>query len=108
MFSSLLLLAHTLIAILLIVVVLLQRAEGGLGALGGGGGADALMGGASAADGITKATRWLFILFMVTSLTLAVISTGKGQQQSVVDTTPAAGTSIPALPTVPGEAPTPE
>lgn len=84
MFSSLLLLAHTIISVMLILVVLIQRSEGGIGALGGGG-ADALMSGAASGNAITKTTRWLFILFVITSLSLAYQAKGMGARESVVD-----------------------
>lgn len=84
MFSSLLLLAHTIISVLLILIVLIQRSEGGIGALGGGG-ADALMSGAASGNAMTKATRWLFIFFIVTSLALAYNAKGMGARGSVVE-----------------------
>lgn len=69
---------HILISITLILVVLLQSGKGGglAGAFGGGGGVGAVFGGQAAGDFLTKATRYLAVGFMVTSLTLAMISRG--------------------------------
>ena len=70
---------HILISVSLILVVLLQSGKGGglAGAFGGGGGVGAVFGGQTAADFLTKATRYLAIGFMLTSLTLALASRGR-------------------------------
>jgi len=67
---------HVLICISLIIVVLLQssKGEGLAGAFGGGGLSGAVFGGRGAATFLSKATSVLAICFMVSSLTLAVIS----------------------------------
>jgi preprotein translocase subunit SecG len=64
---------HILVCVGLIVVVLLQSGKGGglAGAFGGAGGVGAVFGGQAAATFLTKATRYLAIAFMLTSLTLA-------------------------------------
>jgi len=64
---------HILVCVGLVVVVLLQSGKGGglAGAFGGAGGVGAVFGGQAAATFLTKATRYLAIAFMVTSLTLA-------------------------------------
>jgi preprotein translocase subunit SecG len=64
---------HILICLSLIIVVLLQSGKGGglAGAFGGAGGVGAVFGGQTAATFLTKATRYLAIAFMLTSLTLA-------------------------------------
>lgn len=69
---------HVLICGLLIVVVLLQSGKGGglAGAFGGAGGIGAVFGGQSAATFLTKATRYLAIAFMLTSLVLALMVRG--------------------------------
>lgn len=70
---------HILICVSLILVVLLQSGKGGglAGAFGGAGGVGAVFGGQTAADFLTKATRYLAIAFMLTSLTLALVSRGR-------------------------------
>jgi preprotein translocase subunit SecG len=67
---------HVLICLALIIVVLLQssKGEGLAGAFGGGGLSGAVFGGRGAATFLSKATSVLAICFMVSSLTLAVIS----------------------------------
>ena len=69
--ESILLVIHALIALLLIIVVLIQRAEGG--ALGIGGGSDG-MSPRGASDALTRTTAILAAIFIVTSITLTIIS----------------------------------
>ncbi len=71
--SGIILALHVLISLSLIIVVLLQSGKGGglAGAFGGGGGVGAMFGGQAAATFLTKATRYLAVAFMLTSLTLA-------------------------------------
>ena len=66
-----LLIFHALLAIILIIVVLLQRAEGG--ALGIGGGSDG-MSPRGSADILTRTTAIIAVLFVVTSISLTIIS----------------------------------
>ncbi len=70
------LILHLLVCFSLILVVLLQSGKGGglAGAFGGGGGSQALFGGRGAATFLSKATTILGSLFMITSLTLALLS----------------------------------
>jgi preprotein translocase subunit SecG len=68
-----LLIIHLLVCVCLIGLVLLQRSEGG--ALGmGGGGAGSLMSGRGAADALAKMTSVAGGFFLVTSISLTVIS----------------------------------
>ena len=69
---------HILVCLGLIIVVLLQSGKGGglAGAFGGAGGVGAVFGGQAAATFLTKATRYLAIGFMLTSLSLAVTVRG--------------------------------
>ena len=78
---------HVLICAALIVVVLLQSGKGGglAGAFGGSGGVGAVFGGQSAATFLTKATRYLAIVFMVSSLTLAMLSRGRAGSGTVTE-----------------------
>jgi preprotein translocase subunit SecG len=102
---------HILICIALIIVVLLQssKGEGLAGAFGGGGLSGAVFGGRGAATFLSKATSVLAICFMVSSLTLAVISItirGGGSSSGVLENLKT-GTSQPiSTPssTLPGEA----
>lgn len=66
---------HILLAIFITIFVLMQRSEGGaLGALGGGQGATGLFTGRQAGNFLTKATTYLFIAFIVTSLSLVIMA----------------------------------
>src|SRR5262245_45594122 len=74
---ALLLTLHILVCLLLIVAVLLQSGKGG-GLAGGafGGTAQTVLGGRGATDFITRATMVLGGAFFLTSLILALMSTG--------------------------------
>ena len=69
--ETLLLVIHALLALLLIIIVLIQRAEGG--ALGIGGGSDG-MSPRGAADALTRTTAIIATLFIITSISLTMIS----------------------------------
>jgi preprotein translocase subunit SecG len=73
----LLLAIHILVAVLLGVVVLVQRSKGnGLaGAFGGVGAGEAMFGARGVTTVLHKATIYLAVAFMVTSLTLVVMTT---------------------------------
>ena len=66
-----LLIIHALLALVLILVVLIQRAEGG--ALGIGGGSDG-MSPRGSADILTRTTAIIAVLFVITSISLTVLS----------------------------------
>ena len=74
---------HVVTCFLLIIVVLMQSSKGGglSGAFGGGGG-QAMLGGRETATFLSKATTYLAVLFMVTSLSLAFLSAGQGGQEA--------------------------
>jgi len=76
-----LLLVHLVIAIALVGVILLQRSEGGALGIGGGGGG--MMSARGAANLLTRATTWLAVAFLATSLTLAILA-GEGRRGSSV------------------------
>jgi len=71
--TTVVLIIHLLVSICLIGLVLLQRSEGGALGMGGGGGGS-LMSGRGAADALAKMTSVAGGFFLVTSLTLTVIS----------------------------------
>lgn len=108
-----LLVIHVIFSLALIVVVLLQSAKGeGLaGAFGGGGGlTGAVFGGRGAATFLSKATTFLAVGFMLTSITLLLllgIGSGGGTESGVVrDLQEGPGNLAPPQPTtVPGEVP---
>lgn len=80
---TVLLVAHTFVVLFLIGVILLQRPEGdGLGGLGGGGGN--LLSGRAAGNVLTRTTAILATLFILLSLSLAIIN-GHQSSGSIMD-----------------------
>jgi len=74
MLSILLTAVHVFVCLFLVVVVLMQQGKGGgLQAAFGGSGSDAAFGARSSATVLTRATTVLGALFMVGSMTLAII-----------------------------------
>src|SRR5262245_56864694 len=98
---------HLLICLGLVFVVLIQSGKGG-GLAGGafGGSAQTVLGGKGATDFITRATMVLGAAFFITSLTLALMSSGGGRApRSVLQSesrrqagAPGAATQRPGLP----------
>ena len=83
------LIIHLLVCICLIGLVLLQRSEGGALGMGGGGGGS-LMSGRGAADALAKMTSVAGGFFLVTSLSLTVLSgAASSSGRSVFDLIPA-------------------
>lgn len=100
---SLLTILHIAVCFFLILVVLLQTGKGqDLASAFGGGASQTVFGSAGAASALTKATSAGAILFMLTSLGLAIIST---QSRSVMDTAPIPDTKVEDV--LPAEAPGP-
>lgn len=98
-----LLVVHALIALALVTVILLQRSEGGgLGIGGGTGGGMVSVRGA--ANLLTRATTVLAVLFIGTSILLAVLAAGTSKPKAV-DTSlvPVAGAVAPAAPAAPAD-----
>ena len=75
--ESALLIIHAILAFVLIIVVLVQRAEGG--ALGIGGGSDG-MSPRGSADILTRTTAIIAVLFVITSISLTVVSLGSSDR----------------------------
>jgi preprotein translocase subunit SecG len=89
------LIIHLLVCICLIGLVLLQRSEGG--ALGMGGGSGSLMSGRGAADALAKMTTVAGGFFLVTSLSLTVLSGAAATgASSVFDMLPRSEQTAPA------------
>lgn len=111
---------HLLVCLCLVAVILVQSGKGG-GLAGGafGGATQTVFGGRGATDFITRATVALGILFFVTSLSLALMTTrGTGRGRSVVSeaakraqatapATPAGGTPAGGAPAPATPAPAP-
>jgi len=82
---------HVVVGLFLILVVLLQAGKGAaMGASLGSAGSQAMFGSSGSGNILTKLTTGAAIIFMVTSLSLAVISTQKDKSsiiQGVEETT---------------------
>ena len=81
--ASILLTIHIIVAIGLVTSVLLQRSEGGLGGIGGG--MSNVMSSQSGNNFITKLTLYLATGFIITSISLAVVSSDKNKA-SIIET----------------------
>ena len=94
---------HMLVCLVLILVVLLQTGKrADLAGAFGGGGSQTAFGARGAATFLSKATTISAVVFMLTSLTLAMLSSGPSRgQKSVLDTVPTPTSSAPALPATP-------
>jgi len=71
-------------AVLLVIVILIQKSEGG--ALGLGVSQDSFVSSRSAGNFFTKATAFLAAIFIITSITLTILSNEKIPTKSVLDT----------------------
>ncbi len=96
---------HILIALAMIGVVLLQRTDqSGMGGLGGGGGGSGanFMSTRGQANLLSRTTAVLFALFVVTSLTLVILSAPSNRPRSIADdVNPPTAPAQPAQPAVP-------
>ena len=81
--ESILLTLHIIVAVSLVISVLLQRSEGGLGGLGGG--MSNIMSSQSSNSFFTKLTLYLATGFIVTSISLAIVS-GNSNKDSIIET----------------------
>ncbi len=78
-----LLIIHVIACLMLIAVVLMQSGKGGLGSAFGGG--ESFFGGKGAAPFLATATTVLAVLFMATSLTLALISGRQAKSATAIE-----------------------
>lgn len=87
---------QAIVAAALVGIILMQRSEGGGLGIGGGGSPGGMMSARGAADFLTRATRWLAVVFVVLSIVLAAMAvdvTGGDAIESTLDrnvTAPAA------------------
>ena len=70
--ENIILALNIILAILLVVIILLQKSEGG--ALGLGASQDSFISSRSAGSFLTKATAIIATLFIITSISLTIIS----------------------------------
>ncbi|CAB1060266.1 Protein translocase membrane subunit SecG [Olavius sp. associated proteobacterium Delta 1] len=102
--TILLIVIHVLVCIALIMIVLLQTGKGSdMGAAFGGGSSQTLFGSTGASTFLSKATTGAAIVFMLTSLGLAYMSSHRTGTESVVTETPVPieGSALPAPGTPP-------
>ncbi len=87
---------HIIVCIALIMIVLLQTGKGAdMGAAFGGGASQTLFGTTGASTFLGKATTVAAIMFMVTCLVLAYVSTGGKGTSSIMKEVPAAQPVVP-------------
>ena len=83
--ENFILIINIILAILLIGIILLQRSEGG--ALGLGASQDTFISSRSAGSFLTKATAIIATLFIITSISLTIISKEEFSTTSVLEKT---------------------
>ena len=89
---------HVIVSIILIVVILLQTGSaGGMGAAFGGGGSQTLFGGSGSGKFFTRLTAIVAGVFMITSITLTVMSAHRAKGTVMENYTPSA-VEAPAKP----------
>ena len=99
------LIIHVLLSLFMIGIILLQGGRGGLGEALGGAAAQSLFGG-GVNTVMTRLTAICAGLFMVTCLSLAILSTARGK--SVIERMPLTPQQLPnVLPHIPESVPTP-
>ena len=81
--ENLILVLNIILAVLLVIVILLQKSEGG--ALGIGVSQDSYISSRSAANFLTRATAILATLFIITSISLTIISKEGMSSSSVLE-----------------------
>ncbi len=111
-FYPFLLVIHVIVSLSLVITVLLQssKGEGLAGAFGGGGLSGAVFGGRGAATFLSKATTFLAVGYMATSIILFVslgMKTPGGPASGVLDDLQGGGVDMAPFPatSVPGEVP---
>ena len=81
--ENIILVLNIILAILLVVIILLQKSEGG--ALGLGVSQDSFVSSRSAGSFLTKATAIIATLFIITSISLTIISKEEYSSSSVLE-----------------------
>ena len=81
--ESIILILNVIFAILLVAIILLQKSEGG--ALGMGASQDSFISSRSASSVLTKATAIIATLFIITSISLTIISKEEFSSSSVLE-----------------------
>jgi preprotein translocase subunit SecG len=104
--TVLLVILHVVVCVALIMIVLLQTGKGAdIGAAFGAGGSNTLFGTSGASTFLSKATTVAAIVFMLTSLVLAYVTSNRPSSSVVTETPAAMETKAPE--TAPASAPAP-
>ena len=94
---------HILVSITLVLFVLLQNPKGGaLGALGGQSSSKSVFGSTGASDFLVTVTKWCAVIFAVTSIQLAYMSSKK-EESLILDQKISQPAESPAPSTAPSE-----
>lgn len=105
--------AYLFIAIAMVVLILMQRGSGagaGAGFGGGGGSSASVFGARGSANFLSKATKWLAIVFFILSLGMAMYVSRGGRpvvemDMGVMGSVPAASETTPAAGSADGDVP---
>ena len=81
--ENIILVLNVILAILLVAIILLQKSEGG--ALGIGASQDSFISSRSAGSALTKATAIIATLFIITSISLTIMSKEEFSSTSVLE-----------------------
>lgn len=87
---------HTIMCLILIAIVLLQSGKGASMGAAFGGASNTLFGGAGPASFLNKITTIAAVVFMITSFTLAILSSQDGTASRVLESAPTEQTQPPA------------
>ena len=99
--TSIIIAVHVVVCLILIVVILLQSGSaGGMGAAFGGGGSQTLFGSSGSGKFFTRMTAIVAALFMITSISLTVMSAHRAKGTVMQDYT-SAPIEAPVTPAVP-------
>jgi len=106
--SAFIIVIHVIVCIALILIVLLQTGRGAdIGAAFGGGASQTLFGSTGASSFLSKLTTGAAIIFMLTSLTLAYLSSRRPTASVMSDVPPITQEADQVPAETPGEAETP-
>ena len=104
MLKILLTLVHIIVSVVLILVVLLQTGKrADLAGAFGGGGSQTAFGARGAATLLSKATTASAVLFMITSLSLSILTAQRSDSGTVLDQVDQPASTTTTAPAVPGE-----
>jgi len=100
MLTVILTVIHVLVCLFMVVVVLLQSGKAAdLAGAFGGMGSQTTFGPRGTATALSKATTAAAVVFMITSMSLAILATRtRGASSSILDTTHAKPLSVPTQP----------